>query len=394
MSASSEQSKAKDINSNRRIGLIQRVVPVYRADFFDRLAHTLPGDLCVFAGRVPSSEEIPAVEHLVHARFALANNLHFFDASSPFYILWQINLMRWLKEWDPQILIIEANPRYLSSIKAIHWMHRRGRPVIGWGLGAPPFRSGNSRLQQMITAGYAGWRSRFLHQLDALIAYSQRGAQEYQRLGIPSERIFVAVNAVTPRPVSPPPKREPTFQGRPIILFVGRLQTRKRLDLLLHACARLQEPIQPELWIVGDGPAKREYETLASRVYPKTRFLGAMYGDDLARCFNQADLFVLPGTGGLAVQQAMAHGLPVIVAEGDGTQDDLIRPDTGWQVPAGDLDALTLVMSEALSDPARLRKMGEEAFKVVLQVANIEVMAQVFLKAIETVFPDVSGGSG
>ena len=42
--------------------------------------------------------------------------------------------------------------------------------------------------------------------------------------------------------------------------------------------------------------------------------------------FAGADLFVLPGTGGLAVQEAMSYALPVIVAKGDGTQEDLVRP--------------------------------------------------------------------
>lgn len=394
MAINSQQSSTRDISTGRRFGLVQRVVPVYRVAFFDHLAKLLPGELCVFAGRVPSSEGISAVEHLKHACFNLALNLHFLDASSPFYLLYQVNLIRWLKEWDPHLLILEANPRYLSSFRAVQWMHRRGRPVIGWGLGAPPIPAESSGVHRMIIAGYGSWRYRFLHQLDALIVYSQRGAREYQRLGIPGDRIFVAVNAVTPRPDSLPPKREPRFQERPVILFVGRLQARKRLDILLRACAGLPGTIQPEIWIVGDGPARRDYERIARRIYPKTRFLGALYGEDLTHCFDQADLFVLPGTGGLAVQQAMAHGLPVVVAEGDGTQDDLVKPDTGWQVPAGDVETLTFVLREALSDPVLLRRMGEAAFQVVLQVANIEAMAQVFLKAIETVLPDMSGRSG
>lgn len=391
MGTGANQGELRKIPAERRIGIVQRVVPRYRAAFFDYLAQVLSGELCVFAGRAPASEAIPAVEHLAYARFARAQNLHFFDAGFPLYFLWQLNLSSWLAGWDPELLIVEANPRYLSTIGAVRWMHQRGRPVIGWGLGASPILAGGSGFRQGLASGYANWRRKFLMRMDGIIAYSHKGAREYHELGIPTDRIFVAINSVTPRPASPPPKREPRFRDKPVVLFVGRLQLRKRLDLLLRACANLQDMDQPELWIVGDGPARRDYETLASQVYPRTRFLGALFGEDLERCFSQADLFVLPGTGGLAVQQAMAHGLPVIVAEGDGTQDDLIQPDTGWQVPPRDVETLTFVLREALSDPVRLRQMGEAAFQIVLQVANIETMAQVFLQAIEAVLPDAAG---
>jgi glycosyltransferase involved in cell wall biosynthesis len=105
------------------------------------------------------------------------------------------------------------------------------------------------------------------------------------------------------------------------LLFVGRLQARKRIDALLRACAELGT--NPRLLIVGDGPERAALESLAKEIYPSAEFVGAKHGAELKPYFEQADLFVLPGTGGLAVQEAMSYGLPVIVAKGDGTQDDL-----------------------------------------------------------------------
>ena len=110
-----------------------------------------------------------------------------------------------------------------------------------------------------------------------------------------------------------------------MILFVGRLQARKRVDALMRVCAALPENEQPELWIVGDGPERATLEALAETMYPRARFYGAVHGPDLAPLFARADLFVLPGTGGLAVQEAMSYALPVIVAEADGTQSNLVR---------------------------------------------------------------------
>jgi glycosyltransferase involved in cell wall biosynthesis len=81
----------------------------------------------------------------------------------------------------------------------------------------------------------------------------------------------------------------------------------------------------------------------------------------------------------------MAHGLPVIVAQGDGTQDDLVRPGSGWQIPPGDLAALAGVLEQALADIPRLRRMGVEAFRIVAEEINLETMAQAFATSVEQV---------
>jgi glycosyltransferase involved in cell wall biosynthesis len=84
----------------------------------------------------------------------------------------------------------------------------------------------------------------------------------------------------------------------------------------------------------------------------------------------------------------MTHGLPVIVAQGDGTQDDLVRPENGWQVPPGDQTAFTTVLRNALSNISRLRKMGNESYRIVTEEINLEAMAASFIAAVNTVKRD------
>ena len=253
-------------------------------------------------------------------------------------------------------------------------MHERGRKVIGWGLGSPPVRGPLSGLLQ-------ARRRRFLRQFDALIAYSQRGAREYAELGFPRDRIFVATNAVAARP-APQSLRQRPITEHPSILFVGRLQKRKHVDSLLRACAELPD-LRPRLVIVGDGPERDALMALARQVYPSAEFVGAKHGKELVPHFREADLFVLPGTGGLAVQEAMANGLPVIVAQGDGTQDDLVREENGWQIPPDDHDALVRTLRMALSDVPRLRSMGKESYRIVSEEINLEKMVETFCGGVE-----------
>jgi glycosyltransferase involved in cell wall biosynthesis len=362
-----------------RLGIQQRVLPAYRALFFETLARRCTGGLSVFAGKPTKNEGIEPAKQLTIAQLVPAENLNFLNPGSPWFMCWQRGLVHWLEEYQPDALVVEANPRYPNTRQAIAWMRNRGRQVIGWGLGAPPIGGLLSGLRQRQRAG-------FINSLGAIIAYSQAGAQQYRQLGLPAERVYVASNAAAPAPSSPPAPRTSRLDGQPVILFVGRLQTRKRLDLLLRACSALPPNLQPRLVVVGEGPAFDEFHLLAENLYPAAQFVGARYGAELEAYFNEADLFVLPGTGGLAIQEAMAHGLPVVVALGDGTQDDLVRHENGWQVPPGDLQTLVEVLRLALSDPIRLRQMGEASYRIVATEINVDKMVDVFIHAANEVY--------
>ncbi len=362
--------------SNRfsgQLALQQRVLPSYRVPFFDMLAQSCDGGMSLLAG-LPRGNEGITNGKLQIANYAAATNIHVFNGS--LYLCYQRGLIDWLSTWNPDTLIVEANPRYLATPSAVKWMHSLGRKIIGWGLGAPPLLGALSGIRQ-------ARRIQFLNQFDALISYSQRGVDEYAALGFPREKIFVAPNAVSPKPSSPFPVRLSTFKDSPVILFVGRLQKRKRVDDLLRACSEIES--KPRLMIVGDGPEREHLESLAKQVYPSAEFIGAKHGAELKPYFTEADLFVLPGTGGLAVQEAMSYGLPIIVAKGDGTQDDLVRASNGWQIASDDYGALVNTMRLALSDVKHLRTMGAESYRIVYEEINLEKMVEVFVQTLNSV---------
>ena len=357
-----------------KVGLIQRVLPNYRAPFFNALGRVCDGGLFVYAGRPRTDEFIKTIDYLDDAKLTLGSNLHIL--SGQLYLCFQTGLSSWISEVKPDVLIVEANPRYLSTRAAIRKMHQKQCPVIGWGLGAPPISGALAPLRNFS-------RKQFIHQFEAMVTYSQRGAEEYAALGLPSEKIFVAINAVTPAPTEPIPSRpDPDQTESAQLLFVGRLQARKNIDNLIRACANLPEGLQPNMVIVGEGPARADLEDLAGQIYPKTTFTGALYGESLAEKFKMADLFVLPGTGGLAIQQAMRYGLPIIAAQADGTQEDLVRPANGWIIPPDDIPALEATLAEALADIQNLRIKGTESYRIVTEETNLEQMVATFLEAL------------
>ena len=144
------------------------------------------------------------------------------------------------------------------------------------------------------------------------------------------------------------------FEGlaRPIFLTVGRVAVEKNIE----AFASLDLPGTKV--VIGDGPQREE---LAEK-YPEVKFLGAKFGDELARHFACADVFCFPSltdTFGLVILEAMAAGVPVAAFSAPGPID--IIPGSGAGVLApGQTDGLREACLACLDiDHAAVRKFAE-----------------------------------
>src|SRR5512146_2164325 len=107
-----------------KLALQQRVLPNYRAPFFDLLASVCDGGMSLFAGQPRPVEGIATTSKLQVAKYHSEKNIHLF--SGDFYLCYQPGFIEWLRNWNPDALIVEANPRYLSTPAAVKWMRRRG----------------------------------------------------------------------------------------------------------------------------------------------------------------------------------------------------------------------------------------------------------------------------
>jgi glycosyltransferase involved in cell wall biosynthesis len=109
---------------------------------------------------------------------------------------------------------------------------------------------------------------------------------------------------------------------RPISMYVGRVAVEKNLEAFL----RLDLPGTKV--VVGDGPQLAE---LRSK-YPQVRFVGAMHGEELARHYAAADVFVFPSrtdTFGLVLLESLASGVPVAAFPVPGPLDVLDGAEVG-----------------------------------------------------------------
>jgi glycosyltransferase involved in cell wall biosynthesis len=129
------------------------------------------------------------------------------------------------------------------------------------------------------------------------------------------------------------------------ILFVGSLKPVKGLPFLLHALAQLRQRLEDwHLDIVGDGPARSEYENMVGelRLSEKVIFHGMKSKQEVSEFMRKADLFVLPSlaeTFGIVAAEALATGVPVLATRCGGPEE-FITDEVGMLVSPGSADAL------------------------------------------------------
>lgn len=371
-----------------RVGIIQRVLAKYRVPFFDRLATQPNLQVSVLAGDPLTHEGLRTTQRLAQAQLWRARNQYLGIGAGS--ICWQGGIHDWLQRYDPHILVTDANPRLLSSRTAIRWMHQRCRPVLGWGLGRLP-RNGPAWLSRC-----RDWIAKdLLNRLDGVIGYSSKAAQDYVSAGITKDKIFIAHNAIDNSEsehflerfgtndtwIQPWKENLNLSSSAPIVLFVGRLLDQKKVELLIDACAPLFP--QCQLLVVGDGPQRH---AISSHARPHGEFIhlaGHLDGEALAKCFIAADLFVLPGLGGLALHQAMSYGKPVIASFGDGTEADLIREGiNGARFESGNASDLRAKIQHLLSDRSRLAAMGKASLAIIRDEMSLDAMVKAFHQAL------------
>jgi glycosyltransferase involved in cell wall biosynthesis len=174
-------------------------------------------------------------------------------------------------------------------------------------------------------------------------------------------------------------RQETERDGRPTVLFVGKIERNKGVTLLLEAALRLRQ-IFPDLHlrIVGRGDAELAAElqrnAASAGAADLIELCGFIERADLPLYFSSADVFVAPSTyeggPGFVYLEAMSCGLPVIACEGSGSSEAVTDGDTGLLVPRNDVEALAAAMARLLSDRDEARAMGARGRFYVEQHAN------------------------
>ncbi|MCA9958460.1 MAG: glycosyltransferase family 1 protein [Anaerolineales bacterium] len=145
----------------------------------------------------------------------------------------------------------------------------------------------------------------------------------------------------------------------PLLLYVGRLSLEKRVDWLRPL---LDQFPHIRLSIVGDGPARDKLEQLFAGT--PTHFTGYLRGADLAHAYAAADAFTFPSaheTLGNVVLEAMASGLPVVVARSGGPLDVVTQGQNGLFFDPDDPADFAAQVGKLLADAPLAAQLGQQA---------------------------------
>ncbi len=201
---------------------------------------------------------------------------------------------------------------------------------------------------------------------DLVITVSEHARQELVAAGVPQQRTRVMIEGVA-RPASAgieASRRWPAPDGLRL-LYLGRLEARKRPEVALEALAVLARGrIPASLVIAGDGPAQVDLERRASALglNGAVRFAGRVSESEKFSLYDGADALLFPSTlegFGLVVAEAQSRGLPVVAAAGTGTVEAFDPGRSGVLAdPSGDSFAAAVVR---LADPEFRARMAAHA---------------------------------
>jgi len=166
--------------------------------------------------------------------------------------------------------------------------------------------------------------------------------------------------------------RFPELNGKKIILFLGRINFKKGLDILVNAFAAIaREQDGVHLLIAGpddNGYGKKVSEWLKMKnVDTKTTLTGMLQGEEKLEAFHISSVFALPSYSenfGIAVLEAMACGLPVIVSDKVNLWHEVVAAKAGEVAPC-DADAFSRKIHDILNDKELARRMGMNGITVV-----------------------------
>lgn len=293
----------------------------------------------------------------------------------PYPLFHPLRLAAALRDTLPAVDVVHLHGLlYQSNALAAWTARRRGTPVVltehvGLVPYANPIVTGAERLAMASVGRLVARRC------DRIAVLNRRIAAEIAplaRTGTPIDVIGNGVDTALFAPALPAERerlRAKWNLTRPAVLFVGRLTPKKGLEI-----AAAGTPPEADLIVCGQGAPQ---DTLP----PNVRRLGLLPQTELAELYRAADVFVLPSEGEgfpLAVQEALASGLPVVVSD-TAANREILTGDSAVFVERTP-DAVRAAIRGLLDDPARRSALAEAGRALALAAFDWEHTTERYLE--------------
>ena len=292
-------------------------------------------------------------------------------------------IMKALHEFQPDIvhaheplqiglLAIEyAKQAQIPSLLSIHQL-----PSFVASYLPNSFRAGTEYILWM----YARWLCR---QFTSIITPTQTISNLVTEMtGLPTNTIGYGIDLQSFRPlIAPGGEAAIRYKwnlpaGVPLLLHVGRLDTDKCVDRIIHAASQSMKGTNAHLLIVGDGTQKLTLMKLCESlgISQRAHFPGFVSTQDgLPEIYKIAHLFVTASeieTQGIVLLEAAASGLPIVAVRATCIPEIVHHGMNGYLAESGNVNGLTNAMSLLLQDPGKARIMGKASLMLAARHAQ------------------------
>ena len=301
--------------------------------------------------------------------------IHCFPAAFPRFWMFSPDLARALRDEVPRVDLVHLHSLYLHHAKVVGRECRRADiPYFLRPHGTlDPYLYRRHRLRKMLMEI---WFQNAVTRGAAAIHFT---TEEERRLakpyvfGVPGVVVPLGLDMDEYQPL--PPRggfraAHPEIGDRPIVLFLGRLNFKKGLDVLARAFAGAAGACDAHLVVAGpdDGMGAKVGAWVDSfGLRGRTTFTGMVAGPDKLALLADADLFVLPSYSenfGIAVIEAMACGVPVAISDRVNLWREVAGADAGWVTPPR-AEPFQAALVEALSNLGEARDKGARGRRLV-----------------------------
>lgn len=332
--------------------------------------------------RLQIPHAVPVIEDDVTYRY-FPRQTHVYQFSWP--------LARWLARHvqDYDLLHIHTLFAY-PTIAAAHWARARHIPYIVRPLGTLNRWGIETRRPLLKKLSMRCFERRILSNAAVVHFTSEQERLEAQAAGIGNPSIVIANPVHTPASSRNAAgqffAQYPDLSGRPILLFLSRLDRVKGLDLLLPAFAKLRAQL-PEAALVIAGAGDPEFVAGLRQQAARLGIAAAitwtgLLGDEQKRAaFDAADMFVLPSYSenfGLAAAEALACGLPVVVSDRVAIHHEIQHEQAGLITPC-DVDKISEALLTLALDPDLRRVFARRGQALARRQFSVESVSRKLL---------------
>jgi glycosyltransferase involved in cell wall biosynthesis len=213
------------------------------------------------------------------------------------------------------------------------------------------------------------------------------------------QKIKVIRNGVDSRRFSPEGPKYPLHGNHLWILYIGRIEHRKGLHLLLKAMPKVfQHSPNTRLLIVGRSPIPAYLNSLKKLattlgIMSKIEFLGPVSSDDAANLMRSTNILVFPSTTGHiqveglpnTILEGMSSGLPIVATEICGVPEVIINEVTGILIKPNSIEQLSSALCRLLDSPALRVELKTQSREYILKNNTISVAAKEYISLYRTI---------